>query len=106
MFLFTFLSSPNRTHKPSVSRPQVFHFHFVRWARLGEKGLKPFYWSCALRVLKIKALQPHEGRTINYKSLYCIAKSKKSFKPREIVQICYSDEIARRLRTVSLFLQI
>lgn len=105
MFLFVFLSSTNRTHKPSVSRPQVFHFHVVRWARLGEKGLKPFYWSCALWVLKITALQPHEGQTINCKSLYCIAKSKKPFKPREIVQICYSDEIARRLRT-PLFLQI
>ena len=61
MFLFVFLSSTNRTHRPSVSRPQVFHFHVVRWAGLGEKGLKPFYWSCALWVLKITALQPHEG---------------------------------------------
>ena len=62
MLLFAFLSSTNRTHKPSVSRPQVFHFHVVPWARLGEKGLKPFYQSCALWVLKITALQPHEGR--------------------------------------------
>ena len=64
-------------HKPSVSRPQVFHV--VCSTRLGEKGLEPFYWSCALWVLKITALQPREGQTINCKSLYCIAKSKKIF---------------------------
>ena len=35
MFLFAFLSSTNRTQKPSVSRPRVFHFHVVCWARPG-----------------------------------------------------------------------
>ena len=59
MFLFAFLSPTNQTQAVCVSRPQVFHV--VCSTRLGEKGLEPFYWSCALWVLKITALQPREG---------------------------------------------
>ena len=41
MFSFAFLSSISQKHKPSISKPQVFHL--VCSTRLGGKGLKPFY---------------------------------------------------------------